>query len=119
MSDDFFEEDEPVEDVTTAFGRGKKFMTIRTYIQKSNEPIQALQWLETNKDEVLEWLTILGVQYTHHEILSQNKLYVYTNGPVQVEFTDWIVRPGPTNEVVIFNQKSFAETFEASSSNNR
>ena len=113
-------DDESTEEIVSAFGRGKKYMTVQTYEYKhQEEPVQAMQWLKTNVDVVLDWLTILDVQYTYHEISSQNKLYVYTNGPMQVEFCDWIVRPGPTNDVIIYTEKSFAETFQESSAGDR
>lgn len=117
--DNFFIEDEPIEKVLKAFGEGQKFITLKTYEPKNSEPVQAIQWLPKNRDVALEWLEILGVQYTYHEIMSANNLYVYINGPVQVNFCDWIVRPGLTNDIVIFTQKSFAEAFKESSSSNR
>lgn len=79
--------------------------------QKAN-PVEAVEWNENSKDEVLGWLSAHGMGYTFHEIASAGQLIIYTDeGPIQIPFDYWIIRHG-SNDYTVCSKQSFDAFYE-------
>ena len=62
---------------------------------KAHPAIEAMEWNDDSKDEVLSWLSSNGIGYTFHEINSAGQLVIYTDGgPMQIPFGNFIIRTG-------------------------